>query len=90
MDFSNMSFDDGIRKFVSGFRLPGGSWLAGPAVSLVHLLTRLLSGEAQQIDRMMEKFAEQYCKLNPTRFTSADTAYVLAYSVIMLNTDAHR
>ncbi|KAG9144559.1 hypothetical protein Leryth_010773 [Lithospermum erythrorhizon] len=48
-----------------------------------------LPGEAQKIDRLMEKFAERYCKCNPTSFSSADTAYVLAYSVIMLNTDAH-
>ncbi|CAN6477110.1 unnamed protein product [Victoria cruziana] len=48
-----------------------------------------LPGEAQKIDRIMEKFAERYCKCNPNSFSSADTAYVLAYSVIMLNTDAH-
>jgi len=48
-----------------------------------------LPGEAQKIDRMMEKFAEQYHKHNPGTFSSADTAYVLAYSVILLNTDAH-
>lgn len=48
-----------------------------------------LPGEAQKIDRIMEKFAERYCKCNPNSFTSAETAYVLAYSVIMLNTDAH-
>ncbi|XP_068323056.1 brefeldin A-inhibited guanine nucleotide-exchange protein 1 isoform X2 [Pyrus communis] len=48
-----------------------------------------LPGEAQKIDRIMEKFAERYCKCSPNSFTSADTAYVLAYSVIMLNTDAH-
>ncbi|XP_057511131.1 brefeldin A-inhibited guanine nucleotide-exchange protein 1-like isoform X2 [Actinidia eriantha] len=48
-----------------------------------------LPGEAQKIDRIMEKFAERYCKCNPNSFTRADTAYVLAYSVIMLNTDAH-
>ncbi|XP_028776812.1 brefeldin A-inhibited guanine nucleotide-exchange protein 2 [Neltuma alba] len=48
-----------------------------------------LPGEAQKIDRIMEKFAERYCKCNPKAFSSADTAYVLAYSVIMLNTDAH-
>ncbi|KAK9164767.1 hypothetical protein Syun_005669 [Stephania yunnanensis] len=48
-----------------------------------------LPGEAQKIDRIMEKFAERYCKCNPNSFASADTAYVLAYSVIMLNTDAH-
>uniref|UniRef100_A0A1J3DBS8 Brefeldin A-inhibited guanine nucleotide-exchange protein 1 n=1 Tax=Noccaea caerulescens TaxID=107243 RepID=A0A1J3DBS8_NOCCA len=48
-----------------------------------------LPGEAQKIDRIMEKFAERFCKCNPDSFSSADTAYVLAYSVIMLNTDAH-
>ncbi|KAL9276262.1 hypothetical protein ACSQ67_026192 [Phaseolus vulgaris] len=48
-----------------------------------------LPGEAQKIDRIMEKFAERYCKCNPSSFSSADTAYILAYSVIMLNTDAH-
>ncbi|KAJ1259956.1 hypothetical protein BS78_10G194900 [Paspalum vaginatum] len=48
-----------------------------------------LPGEAQKIDRIMEKFAQCYCKCNPDAFTSADTAYVLAYSVILLNTDSH-
>ena len=37
----------------------------------------------------MEKFAERFVKCNPGSFKSADVAYVLAYSVIMLNTDAH-
>ena len=68
MEFAGMAFDEGIRHFVAGFRLPG---------------------EAQKIDRMMEKFAEQYHKHNPGVFSSADTAYVLAYSVILLNSDAH-
>jgi hypothetical protein len=48
-----------------------------------------LPGEAQKIDRIMEKFAEKFCKNNPNIFASADVAYVLAYSVIMLNTDLH-
>ncbi|KAI8905471.1 hypothetical protein EDD86DRAFT_229201 [Gorgonomyces haynaldii] len=48
-----------------------------------------LPGEAQKIDRFMLKFAAQYCKGNPEVFASADTGYVLAYSVIMLNTDQH-
>ncbi|MCO5611871.1 hypothetical protein L7F22_066130 [Adiantum nelumboides] len=48
-----------------------------------------LPGEAQKIDRIMEKFAERYCCDNPSLFESADAAYVLAYAVIMLNTDAH-
>ncbi|KXS18026.1 hypothetical protein M427DRAFT_121684 [Gonapodya prolifera JEL478] len=48
-----------------------------------------LPGEAQKIDRFMLKFAERFLKGNPTQFSNADTAYVLAYSVIMLNTDLH-
>ncbi|KAF8913871.1 hypothetical protein CPB84DRAFT_1669746 [Gymnopilus junonius] len=49
-----------------------------------------LPGEAQKIDRFMLKFAERYIAGNvKTPFASAESAYVLAYSVIMLNTDAH-
>ncbi|KAK5135689.1 hypothetical protein LTR08_004990 [Meristemomyces frigidus] len=48
-----------------------------------------LPGEAQKIDRLMLKFAERYTSGNPAAFANADTAYILAYSVIMLNTDQH-
>ncbi len=68
MVFSDLRFDDAIRYYLSGFRLPG---------------------EAQKIDRMMEKFAERYCLQNPAVFPSADTAFILAFSIIMLNTDLH-
>lgn len=53
------------------------------------LQTFRLPGEAQKIDRFMLKFAERYTTLNPDVFANADTAYVLGYSVIMLNTDLH-
>eukprot|EP00943_MAST-04B_sp_MAST-4B-sp1_P009087 g9087.t1 len=68
LEFTGMEIDEAIRKFLSGFRLPG---------------------EAQKIDRMMEKFAERYCELNKGVFASADTAFVLSYSIIMLQTDLH-
>ena len=48
-----------------------------------------LPGEAQKIDRFMLKFAERYITGNPNAYANADTAYVLSYSVIMLNTDQH-
>lgn len=50
-----------------------------------------LPGESQKIDRMMLKFAQRYCDVHPDNriFASADAAYVLAYSIIMLNTDLH-
>ncbi|EFE40257.1 hypothetical protein TRV_05013 [Trichophyton verrucosum HKI 0517] len=48
-----------------------------------------LPGESQKIDRFMLKFAQRYVTQNPNAFASADAAYVLAYSVILLNTDLH-
>ncbi|KDN50294.1 hypothetical protein RSAG8_01630, partial [Rhizoctonia solani AG-8 WAC10335] len=49
-----------------------------------------LPGESQKIDRFMLKFAARYIAQNPQSvFKDADPAYVLAYSVIMLNTDAY-
>eukprot|EP00123_Amoebidium_parasiticum_P018333 comp24173_c0_seq4/m.44178 comp24173_c0_seq4/g.44178 ORF comp24173_c0_seq4/g.44178 comp24173_c0_seq4/m.44178 type:complete len:1844 (-) comp24173_c0_seq4:350-5881(-) len=60
--------------------------------ALRHFLSGFrLPGEAQKIDRLMEKFAEKYCSDNPDYqyFANADTAYVLAFSIIMLTTDLH-
>jgi len=48
-----------------------------------------LPGEAQKIDRIMEKLAERYCMQNPGVFNSPDGAFVLSYSIIMLQTDLH-
>jgi SEC7 domain proteins len=42
-----------------------------------------------QIDRIMEIFAERYTTQNPEVFPTADSAFILAFSVIMLNTDLH-
>lgn len=48
-----------------------------------------LPGEAQKIDRMMEKFAEKFVNDNPGKFANADCAFVLSFSLIMLQTDLH-
>ena len=68
MEFADMKFDEAIRFFLSGFRLPG---------------------EAQKIDRLMEKFAERYFLQNRNEFASADMAFILAFSTIMLQTNLH-
>ncbi|GMI43270.1 hypothetical protein TrCOL_g9786 [Triparma columacea] len=68
LDFTGLVFDDAIRHFLAGFRLPG---------------------EAQKIDRIMEKFSERFSLQNPDVFPTADVAFILAFSVIMLNTDLH-
>lgn len=64
----------------------------GFVAALRHFLEGFrLPGEAQKIDRLMEKFASRYVECNPDQniFRSADAAYVLSYSVIMLTTDLH-
>lgn len=49
-----------------------------------------LPGEAQKIDRFLLKFAQRYISGNPdSAFVNAESAYVLAYSVVMLNVDQH-
>lgn len=68
VDFKGLQLDEAIRKFLSGFRIPG---------------------EAQKIDRVLEKFAAIYWAQNPDVFPSADTAFVLSFAIIMLQTDAH-
>eukprot|EP01119_Soliformovum_irregulare_P020367 TRINITY_DN6584_c0_g1_i2.p1 TRINITY_DN6584_c0_g1~~TRINITY_DN6584_c0_g1_i2.p1 ORF type:complete len:1254 (-),score=400.18 TRINITY_DN6584_c0_g1_i2:40-3801(-) len=58
--------------------------------ALRHFLSKFtLPGEAQKIDRIMERFAKQFVKGNPGVFPTEDTAYILAFSLIMLNTDLH-
>jgi len=48
-----------------------------------------LPGEAQKIDRLMEAFARGVYEANPSVFANSDAAYVLAFAIIMLNTDLH-
>ena len=48
-----------------------------------------LPGEAQKIDRLMTEFGRHFHSYEPKVFNSEDTAYILAFSTIMLNTDAH-
>ncbi|KAF1799806.1 hypothetical protein FB192DRAFT_1286040 [Mucor lusitanicus] len=46
--------------------------------------------EAQQIDRILESFANRYWDCNPEcLFGSADVVYAVVYSLLLLNTDLH-
>jgi hypothetical protein len=75
--------------------LVAGVFSLGAELSLdealrVFLAEFRLPGEAQKIDRLMEAFAAKYCADNPQSvFPNTDAAYILSFSVIMLNTDAH-
>ncbi|KAI9264555.1 hypothetical protein EDC94DRAFT_605499 [Helicostylum pulchrum] len=53
------------------------------------LETFRLPGESQQIFRVTDTFAEAYFESGPKEIYSVEAAQVLAYSVIMLNTDQH-
>jgi Sec7 domain len=78
--FEGQSLLDGLRMFLSSFRLPG---------------------EAQQIDRILQAFADtcgavceestagrlKLFSTDPKR--ASDGAYLLSFSIIMLNTDLH-
>ncbi|KAF9056329.1 hypothetical protein BJ165DRAFT_503298 [Panaeolus papilionaceus] len=58
-------------------------------VSLRKLLMEVsLPRETQQIDRVIEAFSLRYTQCNPELFTSQDHPHILAFSLIMLHTDA--
>ena len=72
-DFKGMEFSDALRLYLAKFKLPG---------------------EAQCIDRLMECFAnelysQQHLEDESNIFKNSDSAYILAFSTIMLNTDLH-
>lgn len=74
LDFTGKRIDDAMRLMLATFRLPG---------------------ESQEINRIMEAFAPvlyDQCSSDPSMsaiFANADAVYIMAYSVIMLNTDQH-
>ena len=53
------------------------------------LSTFKLPGEAQQIERIVKVFAIVYQRDNPNDFPDSETPFILSYSLLMLNTDAH-
>ncbi|KAF8523156.1 hypothetical protein BU17DRAFT_44111 [Hysterangium stoloniferum] len=58
-------------------------------VALRRLLMEIgLPRETQQIDRVMEAFAARYITCNSNLFVDKDHPYILAFSLIMLHTDA--
>ena len=51
-----------------------------------------MPGEAQKIERLMQAFSERYSKTNEevvSKLKSPETIFILAFAIIMLNTDLH-
>jgi len=45
--------------------------------------------ESEQIDRIMSGFSQVYLEMNPESTLNTDSAHILAFAIIMLNTDLH-
>lgn len=75
-----------LDSFTSTFDFAGLSFDVGLRTFLESFK---LPGEAQKIDRIINCFGKAYYKHAPDVFANEDAAYILAYSVIMLNTDRH-
>ncbi|KAF2150501.1 hypothetical protein K461DRAFT_269944 [Myriangium duriaei CBS 260.36] len=52
------------------------------------LLEAELPKETQQVDRVIQAFADRYHECNPGIFMAPDQAYIIAFSLMMLHTDA--
>jgi hypothetical protein len=75
-----------LRDFVNHFAFAGMSFES----AFRHFLSKFqIPGEAQMIDRVMEQFGRKFYTDNSSLFSCADTVYVLAFSTLMLHTDAH-
>ncbi|KAK9840631.1 hypothetical protein WJX81_005711 [Elliptochloris bilobata] len=75
LDAFTRSFDFGGMPFEDAIRL--------------YLESFRLPGEAQKIYRIMDSWSQHYFAQCPGSFANADAVHVLAFSVIILNTDQH-
>ncbi|KAJ0405298.1 hypothetical protein P43SY_001057 [Pythium insidiosum] len=77
-----------LQEYANGFVFKGFSF---DIALRVYLGRFALPGEAQKIDRILQAFAKAYFSANPNGeiCTSEDAVYTLAFSVVLLNTDAH-
>lgn len=74
-----------LQAYVSSFEFTGDPI----DIALRKLLMELtLPKETQQIDRVMEAFAQSYHQQNPSLFPSYDQPYLLAFASILLHSDA--
>ncbi|RHY18989.1 hypothetical protein DYB25_006548 [Aphanomyces astaci] len=89
---------EGDEEFKLHIRLTYARAISFTGMTLVEALRHYLThggfklpGEAQKIARMVEAFAQCYFEdlAGATSFSSSDTIMILAYSIIMLNTDLH-
>lgn len=86
LDFRELPFVDALRLFLQSFRLPGEAQKIDRF--MLKFAERYIAGNPQTVFANAGKLELQSCSsgsIDPL----PDTAYVLAYSTILLNTDAH-
>ncbi|OJJ50550.1 hypothetical protein ASPZODRAFT_206583 [Penicilliopsis zonata CBS 506.65] len=73
-----------LRKYMRGFL-----YFGDPVdMAIRKLLMEVeLPKETQQIDRVLQGFADRYHECNPGIFASTDQAYFIAFSILILHTD---
>eukprot|EP00984_Skeletonema_dohrnii_P011601 scaffold4638_cov125-Skeletonema_dohrnii-CCMP3373.AAC.2 len=78
--FENQSLLDSLRMFLAAFRLPGEA----------QMIDRILQGFSESVGRVCEESMNGSLKLfSSDEKRAADAAYLLSFSIIMLNTDLH-
>ncbi|KAK1932531.1 Ankyrin repeat [Phytophthora citrophthora] len=77
-----------LHEYANGFQFENVPFDIALRVYLSHFE---LPREAQKIDRILQAFAKAYYSSNPDseQCPSEDAVYTLAFSVLLLNTDAH-
>lgn len=75
-----------LRKYMRGFHYFGESI----DISIRKMLMEvILPKETQQIDRLLQSFADRYHECNPGIFLNADEANFVAFSILLLQSDNH-
>jgi len=102
-DFTNMSLVEGLRMFLSTFRLPGEAQLIERLVesfATSYYCAQIAAPDAEanpdpsKIARIVPREKALFDNDIPeeertTRICNSDTIFILSYSIIMLNTDLH-
>jgi hypothetical protein len=75
-----------LRKYMRGFSY----FVDSIDMAIRKMLMEVeLPKETQQIDRLLQGFADRYCECNPGIFISVDEAYFIAFSILLLHSDTH-
>uniref|UniRef100_A0A9L0SZN4 IQ motif and Sec7 domain ArfGEF 3 n=1 Tax=Equus caballus TaxID=9796 RepID=A0A9L0SZN4_HORSE len=91
LNLFNINPDKGIQFLISRGFIPDTPIGLDEALRKFQAHIRV-QGEAQKVERLIEAFSQRYCMCNPEvvqQFHNPDTIFILAFAVILLNTDMY-